>query len=57
VNYARRAKVIDVKKLKDNLWTSMGIETVSLSCAIIEFVTDAFRSPHPPRQDLLTSPQ
>lgn len=32
MQYARKAKQIDVKKLKDNLWTSMGLEKVSDSC-------------------------
>ena len=29
VQYARVAKKVDVKRLKDNLWTSMGLENVS----------------------------
>lgn len=29
MQYARVAKKVDVKKLKDNLWTSMGLENVS----------------------------
>jgi condensin complex subunit 2 len=38
VQYARAAKKVDVKKLKDNLWSSMGLEKVS-------YVTHRIRRP------------
>jgi condensin complex subunit 2 len=38
VNYAKTAKKVDVKKLKDNLWRKLDLPEVTLSCRILLIV-------------------
>lgn len=58
VQYARVAKKIDVKKLKENLWTSMGLENVrSLFLQRLSKSTDRHRRLHPQHLILPTIPQ
>lgn len=52
VQYARVAKKVDVKKLKDNLWTSMGLETVRNSRSVpTDYMANGIQITAPPAPD------
>ncbi|KAI8987588.1 condensin complex subunit 2/barren [Mycotypha africana] len=53
VNYARQAKRVDVKKLKDNLWKVLTTTTVTTSSGEKEDTDSALTEQHPQRQRII----
>ena len=58
VQYARVAKKVDVKRLKDNLWNVTGLEDVSVLSVLVlrETQTNSYQITAPPASDAVDDP-